>query len=83
MDAAYGEASLWRCSRCGRTWLRYLYELEGFSKSGRWHLGLIANPTFATLDASRCRQTLEQLDWYFFGGSYFDGLTGKSSGPLW
>jgi hypothetical protein len=82
MDAALGEASLWRCTRCGRAWLRYLYELEGFTGSGRWYLGTIPRPDFATLDASRCRQTLETLDWYFFGGSYFDGRTGKASGPL-
>jgi hypothetical protein len=82
MDAEYGEVSLWRCAKCRRMWLRYLYELESVTASGRWYLGMIADPTFATLDASRCRETLARLDWYFYGGSYFDGRTGKASGPL-
>ena len=78
MDAQYGEVSLWRCAKCGRLWLRYLYELEAFASSGHWYLGAIPDPALATVDASRCRETLERLAWYFYGGSYFDGADGQS-----
>jgi hypothetical protein len=44
MDGRFAQVSLLVCSRCGQQWLRYSYEVEAFSASGRWYLGLSKPP---------------------------------------
>jgi hypothetical protein len=82
MDSQYAEVSLWACRACGSPWLRYFYENEAFSRSGRWYVGMIAREEAARMTAARGRATIESLEGYVFGGSYFDGRTGRSSGPI-
>jgi hypothetical protein len=82
MDRNFAEVSLCVCGSCGRHWIRYYYEVEAFSKSGRWYLGPISSEQAAFVTADQARSTLEQLDWYFYGGSYYGGETGRSSGPI-
>jgi hypothetical protein len=83
MDKRYAEVTLLTCPECGAFWLRYHYELEAFTASGRWYLGAITPQQAAHLTADNAKATLEGLDWYFFGGSYFDGRRGKTSGKVW
>jgi hypothetical protein len=83
MDRHYGEASILVCPDCGRYWLRYFYEVEAFPASSRWYLGLIGPELAGTLTAGDAKATLESLEWYYYGGRYFRGLTGKSSGPIY
>ena len=48
MDAALAEVTLLYCRHCGRYWLRYFYENEAFSRSGRWYLGALPPPSWLT-----------------------------------
>jgi hypothetical protein len=82
LDGRLAEVSLKVCHVCGRHWLRYFYEVEAFSRSGRWYLGQITAETAAGLSVEQAKTILEGLPWYFYGGSYFDGRVGKSSGPI-
>ena len=82
MDDRYGEATILVCEDCGRHWLRYLYELEAFSRSGRWYLGHVSAEAAAALTAGEAAPALGRLAWYYFGGSYFGGKTGRSGGAL-
>ena len=82
MDAHYAEVSLLVCPICTRRWLRYFYEIEAFTGSGRWYLGEITAGQARRLKAENARETLEELSWYFSGGSYFDGKIRKSSGRI-
>ncbi|MGH2537453.1 MAG: hypothetical protein ACRDHL_08680 [Candidatus Promineifilaceae bacterium] len=83
MDSRYGEVSLLICPNCGRHWLRYFYEVEVFSRSGRWYLGLVTPEQAAALTAESARRTLEGLAWYYYGGSYYGGRSGRASGEIW
>jgi len=83
MDDHYAEVSLLVCSSCGQRWLRYFYELEAFTASGRWYLGAITGEQAARLTAENAKATLESLNWYFYGGSYYWGKSGKTSGRIW
>ena len=56
--------SRWRLPRFGG--VRYFYEVEAFTASGRWYLGAITG--------------LEGLGWYFYGDSYYGGKNGRASG---
>jgi hypothetical protein len=79
MDEHFGTASLLRCSICGQQWLRYFYEVEAFTASGRWYLGPISAEQ---VSADNAKTTLEGLSWYFFGGSFYGGKSGKTSGKI-
>jgi hypothetical protein len=83
MDASFAEASLLFCSVCGQPWLRYFYEVEAFTASGRWYLGAISKEQAGQLTAENAKAVLENLNWYFYGGSYFGGRTGRNSGRIY
>lgn len=82
MDGRFAEVSVLVCRVCGRHWLRYFYEMEAFTASGRWYLGVITREQAAVLSPEAAKEMLEKLDWYFYGGSYFHGQSGKTSGVI-
>ena len=77
-----GDVALHRCPECGAQWLHYLVEYEAFTGSGRWFCGRLHGEAAATVSASNAIATLASLDWYWFGGSYFEGTVGKGAGPV-
>ena len=78
-NGRFGEANIWQCKSCGQHWLHYLVEYESFTKSGRYFMGLITPETAETLSPDQAIDYLNQLDWHLYGGSYFDGRTGRSN----
>lgn len=82
MDERFAQVSLLRCPDCDQLWLRYLYEVEAFTASGRWYLGSIEEEQASHLAADDAKAVLEQLRWYFFGGSYYGGRKGRASGAI-
>ena len=83
MDKIYGEVSVRRCKVCGRYWLHYLYENEGFSNSGRWFTGIISPETAKSVSAENGLDILSTLDFYYCGGSHYEGKVHKSKGRPW
>lgn len=82
MDSYFADVSILICRECGQHWLKYAYELEAFSNSGRWFFGAISPEQRASLTAESAKTILEGLDWYVYGGSYYDGRGGRASGPI-
>jgi hypothetical protein len=82
MDNNYAQASLLVCPLCGQHWLRYFYELEAFTASGRWYLGAVTQDQVAGLTAEKAKEILESLTWYFYAGSYYGGKSGRTSGRI-
>ena len=82
MDGRFAQVSLLVCSNCGQQWLRYFYEVEAFSASGRWYLGAITPEQASVLTAENAKATLDGLIWYFYGGSYYGGRSGRASGTI-
>ncbi|HSF81872.1 MAG TPA: hypothetical protein VLA49_11600 [Anaerolineales bacterium] len=83
MDGNFAEISLLTCSLCGQQWLRYFYEVEAFTASGRWYLGAINAEQTLFLTAENAKAVLESLSWYFYGGSYYGGRSGKALGAIY
>lgn len=81
-DDHFADIEILRCPRCERLWLRYFYENEAFALSGRWFMGEVSPHYALAISPSDARKHLESLPDYFFGGSYFDGQSGKASGPI-
>lgn len=79
----FGEVSLQVCRHCGRSWLRYFWEDEARTASGRWGRGLVSSAIAASITPQSALRTLEQIEFYFVGGSYFGGEVRQVSGPGW
>jgi hypothetical protein len=82
MDVRFAEVTLLTCPVCGQMWLRYFYENEAFTASGRWYLGAITAQQASLLAAENAKEMLESQVWYFYGGSFYGGRTGKTSGKV-
>ena len=82
VDGIFAEVSLLTCPLCGQHWLRYFYEMEAFTASGRWYLGAIQVEQASRLTVENARSTLEGLSWYFYGGSYYEGKSGRAAGKI-
>jgi hypothetical protein len=82
LDSQLAEVSVLICQDCGQHWLRYFYAVEAFTGSGRWYLGAIPPEQFATLTVEQAKATLERLGWYYYGGSYYHGRNGRTSGTI-
>jgi hypothetical protein len=70
-NGRFGQVSIKTCRRCTRKWLDYHIEVEAFSESGRWYCGLLSDEAARMLTPEKAIAVLEDLDWYFYGGSYF------------
>ena len=44
--------------------------------------GRITLEQFATLTIEQAKGTLENLSWYYYGGSYYHGRNGRTSGNI-
>jgi hypothetical protein len=82
MDERYAVVTLLACPECGQLWLRYHYEVEAFTASGRWYLGAITAQQASLLTVENAKATLEGLSWYIYGGSYYGGRSDRASGSL-
>lgn len=78
----FADVTLYSCRTCNRLWLHYRVEYEAFVGSGRWARGLIPDDVAAAMTPERAVDYLHGLDWYLYGGSFFDGFTGCRSGPM-
>lgn len=71
-NGRYGDVSLKTCIHCQRIWLRYYVIYESFSRSGRWYSGVITPKQAKKVKPKNAVALLESLDWYLYGGSYFE-----------
>jgi hypothetical protein len=78
----FAEVSIERCTRCGQEWLRYYYELESESGSGRWYMAAVSPAEAASATASTALAILARRRWHFYGGSYFRTPGARRDAPL-
>jgi len=78
----YADVSVERCRSCGKDWLEYRVEYEAFSRSGRWARGIVSPEQARSIKPEAAADILHGLNWYLYGGSYFDGAVGRKSGPM-
>ena len=81
-EGRFGEVEIKKCRHCQRSWLRYFVEYEHITRSGRWYLGLINDKIIPQLTPENSTEYLEEMEWYFMGGSYFSSTGKVSSGKL-
>jgi len=81
-DDRNAEVSILQCKLCQRIWLKYFVEFESFTKSGRWYKGIITKKDVAGIKPENAVEYLENLDWYIYGGSYFESTGMFGQGKL-
>jgi hypothetical protein len=71
-----------RCTACDQKWLRYFFEQEAFSKSGRWYRVAISDDEAASVTETTALELMSRCSWHFYGGSYFDSTGERCEQPL-
>jgi len=64
------EVSILQCKLCQRIWLKYEMKPE------KWFKGIIAKKEVAHMKPENAVEYIENLDWYLYGGAYFQ-ITGN------
>ncbi|QYK54307.1 MAG: hypothetical protein KF824_05265 [Fimbriimonadaceae bacterium] len=82
MDKSSGEVSVLKCPQCGQLWLRYFYENEAVTASGRWYECPISAYEKKMVTVDSAVDLMNSKPWFYVGGSYFDGLISKSKPPI-
>lgn len=67
------EVTMWKCGSCDEFyWLHYLIEQPQYKNAGRWWKLKISAEDADGLSADMARSFIEDQDWCFVGGSYYD-----------
>ncbi|GAB1541676.1 hypothetical protein NUACC21_43480 [Scytonema sp. NUACC21] len=82
-NGRFGEVSIDQCHSCKRVWLHYFVEYEHLSQSGRWYRGMIDDEVAQVVTPETAVEILNNLEWHFYGGSYFFGKSGRSRGSIY
>ncbi|SIQ71654.1 hypothetical protein SAMN05880574_12216 [Chryseobacterium sp. RU37D] len=78
-NGRYAKVSILQCKLCQRIWINYLVEYEHYSRSGRWYRGIVSKKERPEITPKNAIEFLENLEWYLYGGSYFNstGIFGQ------
>jgi hypothetical protein len=72
----FAQVSVEQCKACGQQWLRYFFEFEVYSQSGRWYRASISDVEAESVTESTALTLMSRQGVHFRGGSYF-GSTGS------
>ena len=78
----FAEVDLVRCRACGQRFVHYFYELESFSRSGRWYRAPVTGVDARELTNENARAILTKARLYFYGGSSFESSGQRGAGAL-
>ena len=81
-DSHFADIEVFRCGLCDQAWLRYHYENESYSRSGRVYLGAISEQALQSIQPGQAKALLESLPSYVCGGPGVGGGPYRSSGEL-
>ena len=78
----FADVAIERCRHCGRDWIVYHYEMEAFSRSGRWYRALVSPEVAARAQPGDALTILSRVPWHLRGGSWFGHAGERAEGPL-
>lgn len=70
------------CKHCKTKWVNYLVEIESISNSSKWYRGVISDEFEIIITPENVIKYLEKLEFYIFGGSYFNSNGQYGSGII-
>jgi len=81
-EGRFADVAIFKCDTCGRFWLHYFVEQEGFSGSGKWARGVVSADLARSITPQDAAAALAELPSYIYGGSYFSGKVSRGSGMM-
>ncbi|GAA4166641.1 hypothetical protein GCM10022217_40770 [Chryseobacterium ginsenosidimutans] len=78
----HAEVTIQQCKLCQRIWIHYFVEFESFPKSGRWYKGIVSKKDRSQITPENAVEFLENLEWYVYGGSYFESTGTFGQGKM-
>ncbi|MGU3375548.1 hypothetical protein [Chryseobacterium sp. M5A1_1a] len=81
-NGRHAEVTIQQCKLCQRIWIRYFVEFEHFTKSGRWYKGIVTKKDRSQITPENAVEFLESLEWYVYGGSFFESMGTIGSGKI-
>jgi hypothetical protein len=55
-----------RCLSCNQQWLRYFFEQEALSKSGRWYRIPVSDAEAASVTETTALELMTRCSWHFY-----------------
>lgn len=77
-----GEVTIQQCKLCQRIWIHYFVENENLSQSGRWYKGIVSKKDRSQITPENALEYLESLEWYVYGGPFFENTAAFGQGKL-
>jgi hypothetical protein len=70
-EGRFADVDVIRCARCRQLWLRYQYEIEAFTASGRWYEAVIDEAAAAAMTTEDAYGFIKAAPWRIVGGSFY------------
>lgn len=80
-NGRYGEVTVSTCIVCGRRWLFYFAEYEGFTASQRWIRGILPASQGVPFPPQQAVPILNKMKWYFYRFSQGETQCGRANAP--
>lgn len=81
-NGRHAEVSIFQCKLCQRIWIQYLLEYEHSSNAGRWYRGIVSKKERPAITPENTVNYLESLEWYLYGGSFFNSTGAIGEGKI-
>ncbi|GAB3714299.1 hypothetical protein GCM10027592_53990 [Spirosoma flavus] len=81
-NGRFADVAVEICRHCGTAWITYQIESEAFERSGKWFRGVL-EPKDLKIRPEDVVTYLGQLDWYIYGGSYWNSSGTYGQGKVW
>jgi hypothetical protein len=72
---------IYRCTHCHQLWLKTTIERKDSKEPERVYLGAISDEEAQNINPHNALLTLEKLPEYYYEGTFYEGRSGKMSGP--
>ena len=80
-NGRFGSVDIDHCTQCGRFWLHYHVEYEGFRASGRWGTCQLGENEAAVMTPEKATAYIDTHP-HIFGGSFWGHAGRHGNGPL-
>ncbi|WP_415327546.1 hypothetical protein [Chryseobacterium sp. MMS23-Vi53] len=75
------KVAIQQCKLCQRIWIYYFMKSEN-PQSDRWYKGIVTKKDRPNITPENAVEFLESLEWYVYGGSYFEDKIEFGEGKL-
>lgn len=76
------EVSFQQCKLCQRIWVVYTVQSGDASYAVAWYKGIVSKKDRPHITPEKALDHLENLEWYVYGGDFFENTTAFGAGKI-